>query len=84
MNKPNHIYVCEYKGKNDFGGKSHFVITVAASDSDTAKDYVKEKIGFDCIPIWLMNAEYPTIYTSNGSVPEKIQAKILMNCNFHV
>jgi len=80
---PNKIYVCEYKGPNDFDGQSHFVIVVAASDMQTARDFVKETIGIDEYPVWLMNAGYPTIYNSNGSKPLDRQAKILSNCNFH-
>lgn len=80
---PNKIYVSEYTGDNPLGGKSHFVIVTAASDSDTAQKYVKEKIGFDAAPIWLMSVTYPTIYASNGSVPENIQAKILSNSSYH-
>ena len=83
MEYPNKIYVCEFKGSNNFSGESHFVIVIAASDIDTAKQYVKEKIGFDSEPIWLMGAVYPTIYVQNGSKPERVQAKILSNNNFH-
>lgn len=84
MHYPNKIYVIEYKGDNDYNGKSHFSIVVAASDSQTAREYVKEKIGIDDEPTWLMNAVYPTIYTSNGNQQLNIQAKILSNHNFHI
>ena len=80
----NKIYIIEYKGKNKLGGFSHFVITVAASDSKTAKRYVEEKIGITNVePVWLMNSSYPTIYISDGSKPKEIQAKILYNGSFH-
>jgi len=65
-------------------GKSHFVIVVAASSIEIARNHVKEKIGIDVEPTWLMGAVYPTIYVSNGSVPQYIQAKILYNGNMHI
>jgi len=80
---PNKIYVCEYKGDNCFNGESHFVVIVAASDSETAKKHVKEKIGFDCEPLWLMNAGYPTIYNTFGRTPLNVQVQILSNHTFH-
>ena len=81
---PNKIFVCEYKGDNDFkNGKSHFVIIVAASSRELAKKHVKEMIGFDSEPVMLMNAVYPTIWTSNGLYPLKEQVKILSNNHFH-
>jgi hypothetical protein len=84
MNYPNKIYLSEYKGDSDMGYKSHFVIVTAASDSETARDYVKKLIGFDTQPIWLMNAVYPTIYISDGSKPEPVQVRILSNNNYHI
>jgi hypothetical protein len=83
MEYPNKIYICEYSGDNEFNGKSHFVILVAASSSELAKEYVKEKIGFDCSPTWIMNAFYPNIYISSGEKLEKNQVKILSNNTFH-
>ena len=83
MEYPNKIYVSDYKGPNSFGGQCHFSVVVAASDINTVKQHVKEKIGIDVDPIWLMNAVYPTIYVSNGSVPKSVQAKILANNSFH-
>ena len=85
INFPNKIYVSEYKGDNDFKGKSHFVIVVAAINSDVARKYVKEMIGFDVEPTWLMNAGYPTIYNCDGSKPcqPENQVKILSNNCFH-
>lgn len=80
---PNKIYVCEYKGDNQFNGKSHFVVVVAASSSEVAKVHVKEKIGFDCEPKWLMNAGYQTIYNQFGNKPLDVQVKILSNNTFH-
>ena len=79
----NKIYTSEYKGDNMFSGTSHFVIVVAASSPAVAQKYVKDKIGIDVQPTWLMNATYPTIYVSNGSIPEPIQAKILYNGSCH-
>lgn len=79
----NKIFAIEYKGENPFGGISHFVIVVASSSREIARQYVKEKIGIDAEPIWLMNATYPTIYTSDGSVPANVQATILYNGSSH-
>jgi hypothetical protein len=83
MEYPNKIYICEYTGLNSFDKMSHFVITVAASDAATAKQYVKEKIGFDSNPVWLMGAVHPTIWTSNGNIPAPVQVKILSNNRYH-
>lgn len=74
---PNKIYTLEFQGENMIGGQSHIVVTVAASDKETAQDWVKKKTGVDVEPVCLMNAVYPTIYVQNGSVPEQVQAKIL-------
>lgn len=82
MNYQNKIYVVELTVESMLG-KSYFSITVAASDIELAKQYVKEKIGIEADPIWLMNAVYPTIYTSDGSRPAPVQAKILFNANCH-
>jgi hypothetical protein len=79
----NKIFVSEYKGENQFKGKSHFVIIIAASSSEIAEAYIKEKIGINIKPTLLLNAEYPTIYTSNGSRPEANQAKILFNSSLN-
>jgi len=83
MEYPNKIFVCEFSGDNNFLGKSHFTIVVAASSSEIAKAHVKEKIGFDSEPVWLMNAVYPTIYNSIGNKPLNVQVKILSNTHFH-
>jgi hypothetical protein len=83
MEYPNKIYVSEYKGGDFVGGTFHFVIVVAASDIDTAKQYVFEKIGITVNPVWLMHSKYPIIYSSDGSVPLSTQAKILYNGNYH-
>ena len=83
VHTPNKIYTLEYKGDNLFKGKSHYVVIVAASSIEVAKSYVKDKVGIDVEPTWLMNAVYPTIYVSDGSVPNDIQAKILYNGTFH-
>lgn len=80
---PNNIYTVEYKGKNSFGGESHFVVVVAASSSKVAREHVKNLIGIDEPPTWLAGAEYPTIWSSNGNAPLTIQAKILFNGNIH-
>jgi hypothetical protein len=80
---PNKIYVSEYKGKDSFDKDCHFVIVVAASDMNTAKKHVKELIGIDVEPTWLMGAVYHTIYNSTGNVPLTEQAKILSNNNYH-
>jgi len=80
---PNKIYLSEYTGDNRLGGQSHIVIVTAACDSDTAQKYVKEQIGFDAPPIWLMSATYPAIYVRDGSVPAPVQAKILSHSQFH-
>lgn len=83
MNDQNKIYVVEYKGDNALGGTSYFVIVIAASSILIAREHVKEQIGIDVQPVWLMNATYPIIYVSDGSIPKKIQAKILYNGNCH-
>jgi len=83
MEYPNRIFVLEYDYKNILGNH-HFVIVVAASDFETAKEHVKKQIGFESDPTWLMNAVYPTIYNTFGTKPEKIQAKILYNGSFHI
>jgi hypothetical protein len=84
MNVQNKIFICEATiDVNIFGGKSHFVITVAASNAVVAKQYVKDEIGIDAEPTWLMSASYPTIYNQTGTTPKSIQAKILSNCTFH-
>jgi len=79
----NKIYISEYTGEDMSGETSHIVIVVAASSVEVAKEYVKNKVGIKVEPTWLMNATYPTIYTSNGNAPEQIQAKILYNGNCH-
>ena len=79
----NKIYTLEFKGENMIFGTSHFVIVVAASSPAVAQKHVKDKIGIDVQPTWLMNATYSTIYVSDGSIPEPIQAKILYNGNCH-
>lgn len=83
MEFPNKIFVSEYKGDNPQGGISHFVIIIAASDKTIAQQHIKQQIGIDKSPEWMMNAVYPTIYTSDGSKPHPIQAKILYNGSFH-
>ena len=83
MDYPNKIYVSECETESTIVGRSYFVITVAASSIDVAKNYVKNKIGIDTDPTWLMGAVYPTIYISDGSKPAELQAKILYNGNFH-
>lgn len=79
----NNIYISEHKGENMFNGTSFFVIVVAASSAKVAREHVKNKIGVDVIPTRLISATYPTIYVSNGSAPEPIQARILYNGNCH-
>jgi hypothetical protein len=79
----NKIYTFEYTGLNTFDKMCHFVIVVAASNSEVARAYVKEKIGIDTEGVWLMNATYPTIYSSNGATPLPVQAKILSNLHYH-
>ena len=83
MDYPNKIFTLEFKGDNPLGGQSHFAIVVAASDKTTAEEHVHSLIGFKASATWLMGAVYPTIYTSNGERPEKVQVKILTNLNFH-
>ena len=81
----NKIYAIESKQYSMIESNSYYLIIVAAVNSNVARKYVKDKIGIDKEPTWLMNAWYPTIYTKNGNVPEPIQAKILYNgnCHFH-
>lgn len=82
MDYPNKIYVLEYKNKNAMGGISHLVIVVEASSSNVAKEYIKKLIGIDVEPTWLMDAVCPTIWSSDGSTPKKVQAKILYNASY--
>lgn len=82
----NKIYAIESKKDSTINnGKSYFLIIVTAINSEVARQYVKDKIGIDKEPTWLMNAWYPTIYTQSGNGTEPIQAKILYNgnCHFH-
>ena len=37
---PNKIFVSEYKGDNDFGGKSHFLIVSAGDNTQTVKNEI--------------------------------------------
>ncbi len=83
MKYPNKIYVLEHRSENTFLGVSFFVVVVAASSIEVAKEYVRQQIGFIEEPTWLMNGCYPTIYNSTGNVPATIQAKILYNGNVH-
>jgi len=83
MEYPNKIYVSEYTGKNTFDRMSHFVVVTAASSSDVAKAYVKEKLGLDVEPVRLMNAVHHTILVRDGSVPEEVQARILYNGSYN-
>ena len=78
---PNKIYTLEFKGSHPMIENSmmHFVVVVAAANKELAKEYVKEKIGFIAEPTWLMNGAYPTIWTRDGSKPEKRQVTILYN-----
>jgi|688.fasta_scaffold00478_86 hypothetical protein len=81
----NKIYVSEYKGEGSFPDyKSHFVIVTAADSIETCREWVKDIIGIDVEPTWLMNSEYPTLYTSDSYKPLPKQAKILYNGNFHL
>jgi hypothetical protein len=86
MDYPNKIFVCEYKGtRGEFKDVLiHSVIVVVAPNSETAKEYVKEQIGFEAEPVWLINALYPTIYDNNGNKPLDKQVKILSNNKFYV
>lgn len=80
----NKIFVLECTRDNfDLSIKVHQLVVVAACNIDVAREYVKEKIGIDVEPVWLMNATYPIIYVRDGSVPEKVQAKILYNGSSH-
>jgi hypothetical protein len=51
------------------------VVIVAASDEETARKYVKDKIGMEGEVTWLM-AYYQKIYDRQGN-PKEIQAEIL-------
>lgn len=78
MECPNNIYVVEYKGNTDWGNQTTFrVLVIAASTIEVAKNHVKDKIGINADPVLLPAAKFPTIWTRDGSEPEKIQAKIL-------
>lgn len=79
MNYPNRIYTFEYSGQTGWGDECHKVVVVAASDMAVARTHVKDQIGIDVSPTWLMGAVFPKIYVSDGSVPKKVQVKILSN-----
>lgn len=84
MYYPNKIYVSEYKGTSSFDGvEVHRVIVTVGSDIETVREHVKEKIGIDVPPMWLMNCTHPILYTSNGSKPLEKQVKILSNHHYH-
>ena len=81
----NNIYISEYKGEGGFPDlMSHFVIVSAADSIETCRKEVKNLIGIDVQPTWLMNSSYTNIYTSDGSKLENIQFKILYNGNYHL
>ncbi len=84
MQYPNKIYVVEETVKNPFGESGHFVIVIAASSSQIAKSHVKDQVGIDAEPTLLMSAVYPTIWTSDGSKPMPVQAKILSNSSVEI
>jgi hypothetical protein len=84
MEYPNKIFIIEGSEESVLG-KHNLIVTVAASSSEVAREHVKELIGLDAEPTWLMNAGYLTIYRTEigGRVTEKkIQAKILYNASF--
>lgn len=83
MEYPNKIYTLEFTVNSTFNTmKAHYVIVVAASSIELAKMHVKEQIGYETEPTWLMGAAYPTIYNSFGNEPLKEQVKILYNGSF--
>lgn len=81
MASENKIFVFE-SSIDEFDYKCHRVIIVAASDRNVAIEYVKEKIGIDVNPTWLMGASYQTIYNQLGTEPINPQVKILSNNRF--
>lgn len=84
MEYPNKIFISEWKGDNDFGGKSHFCITSVGDSKETVRREIKLEIGIDVEPICLFGAVHPTIWSSDGSKEKEIQFKILYNGNHHI
>ena len=78
---PNKTFVLD-KTYDHFFGTTTQVVVIAAVDKETAAKYINEKLGFEVYPhelIWLMDANYKTIYDERGSKPLEVQAKILYN-----
>ena len=78
LKKRNKVFVVK-RDFEYFGLNRTQVIVIAALNKETATNYIEEKLGGTCDPIWLMNATFDTIYEQNDQNPEKIQAKILYN-----
>lgn len=83
MNYPNKIFTLEYSGDSPIEGTAHLVIVIAASSSEVAKQYVKDRIGIEVEPMRLQNAVYPTIYDQTGRLTLPVQVKILSNSSFY-
>lgn len=82
---PNKTFVFE-KTYDHFFGTTTQVVVIAASDKETAAEHIKEKLGFDILPhelVWLMDANYKTIYDQTGRKPLEKQAQILYNTGIH-
>lgn len=66
---------------NDVIKRKHIVV-IAASDKETAAQYLRDKLGFrgDANELqWLMNCDYTTMYDQTGTKELNVQAKILYN-----
>lgn len=62
--------------------KRKHIVIIAASDEETAAQYLRDKLGFNGVAnelIWLMNCDYTTMYDQTGNKELNVQAKILYN-----
>lgn len=85
MNYPNKTYILETVKEVDLGHeviKRKHIVLIAASDVETAAQYLKDKLGFDGNYrelVWLMNTNHTTMYDQTGTKPLNVQAKIIYN-----
>lgn len=86
INYPNKTFVFEKTYDHHFGTTTQIVI-IAASDKETAIEYIKEKLEFSDVTsndiTWLMDVNYKTIYDQNGFKPSEKQVRILYSTGIH-
>lgn len=78
---PNKIFVLDIVKESSFVGMRKHVLIIAADSKETATQYLKDKLSYDCNPNeldWLMNANHEIIYDQTGKKAD-VQAKILYN-----